>query len=291
MVTPAANKQEGALQLSPGNPDGAAEGPAVRDRLVSLLGLKVRDDSVAEVADTLIACALERERLRCYFVNAHCVNVAAKDRAYGAILQRAPFVFADGVGMAIAGRLLGRPLTNNVNGTDLLPELCRRAAIRGVPMAFLGARPGTAIACASRLRVLYPGLDIRWIRHGFLSEHEETKMLPGLNASGARILLVAKGVPCQEKWIDRYAPHLDVPVIIGVGALFDFYSGSIPRAPLLVRRMRMEWAYRLLREPRRLAGRYLKGNPLFLARVIRARVGGTAIPAVRCTENATQEQD
>lgn len=291
MVTQAANKQESALQLSPGNTDGAAELPAGRDRLVSLLGLKVRDDSVAEVADTLIARALERERLRCYFVNAHCVNVAASDAAYGAILQRAPFVFADGVGMAIAGRLLGRPLANNVNGTDLLPELCRRAAVRGVPMAFLGARPGTAIACARRLRVLYPGLDIRWIRHGFLSEDEETKMLPGLNASGARILLVAKGVPRQEKWIDHYAPHLDIPVILGVGALFDFYSGSVPRAPLLVRRARMEWAYRLLREPRRLAGRYLKGNPLFLARVIRARAGGTVIPAAQYTESASREQD
>lgn len=279
------------MQLNPGSPDSVADGSATRDRLVNLLGLKVRDDSVTEVADTLISRALARERFQCFFVNAHCVNVAARDAAYGEILQRAPFVFADGVGMAIAGRLLGRRLTNNVNGTDLLPELCRRAAIRGVPMALLGARPGTAIACASRLRVLCPGLDIRWIRHGFLSEQEETKQLPGLNASGARILLVAKGVPHQEKWIDRHAPHLDVPVIIGVGALFDFYSGSIPRAPMLVRRMRMEWAFRLLREPRRLAGRYLKGNPLFLARVIRARAGGTAIPAARYTENTSQEHD
>lgn len=291
MVTQAANKQESALQPGPGNPDGATDVFAGRDRLVSLLGLKVRDDSVAEVADMLIAYALERERFQCYFVNAHCVNIAARDAAYGAILQRAPFVFADGVGMAIAGRLLGRPLTNNVNGTDLLPELCRRAAIRGIPMAFLGARPGTAIACASRLRVLYPGLNIRWIRHGFLPEHEEPKLLPGLNASGARILLVAKGVPRQEKWIDRYASQLDIPVILGVGALFDFYSGSIPRAPLLVRRMRMEWAFRLLREPRRLSGRYLKGNPLFLARVIRALAGGAVIPSAQYTENATREND
>ncbi|MEX0707132.1 MAG: WecB/TagA/CpsF family glycosyltransferase [Woeseia sp.] len=291
MTTQTADKQESALQLNTGNPAGAAEGSAARDRLVSLLGLKVRDESVSEAADTLIARALARERLQCYFVNAHCVNVAARDPAYAEILQRAPFVFADGVGMAIAGRLLGRPLANNVNGTDLLPELCRRAAVRGIPMALLGARPGTAIACASRLRVLYPGLNIRWVRHGFLSEDEETKQLPGLNASGARILLVAKGVPHQEKWIDRFAPHLDVPVIIGVGALFDFYSGSIPRAPMMVRRMRMEWAYRLLREPRRLAGRYLKGNPEFLARVIRARVGGTAFPAARHPETASQEHD
>lgn len=256
-----------------------------------LFGLKVRDDSVAEVADTLIARALNRERFLGYFVNAHCVNVAARDTAYREILQRAPSVFADGVGMAIAGRLLGHPLTNNVNGTDLLPELCRRAAGQGIPMALLGARPGTAIACANRLQALYPGLDIRWIRHGFLSEREELGLLPGLNASSARILLVAKGVPSQEKWIDRYAAHLDIPVILGVGALFDFYSGRVRRAPLLVRRIRMEWVFRLLREPRRLAGRYLKGNPLFLARVIRASAGGAAVLAVQDVQGESQKHD
>lgn len=291
MAIPAANNRQHASRRGPGDPQFAGDGPAGRDRLVRLFGLRVSDDSVANVADTLIARALKGERFQGYFVNAHCVNVAARDTAYREILQRAPSVFADGIGMAIAGRLLGLPLTNNVNGTDLLPELCRRAAGQGVPMALLGARPGTAMLCADRLQALHPGLDIRWIRHGFLSEQEETGLLPALNASGARILLVAKGVPRQEKWIDQHAPHLDIPVILGVGALFDFYSGRFPRAPLLVRRMRMEWAFRLLLEPRRLAGRYLKGNPLFLARVIRARASSAAVLEVQDIHSESREQD
>lgn len=289
MEIPAVNKQASASQLGRGILERAQDGLAARHRLVSLFGMQMCDDSIAEVADTLVTRAVERARFKGYFVNAHCVNVAARDVAYREILQRAPYVFADGVGMAIAGRMLKRPLINNVNGTDLMPALCRRAARRGVPMALLGSRPGTASACAYRLQAIYPGLDICWVGHGFLSENKEAKLLPGLNASGARILLVAKGVPRQEKWIDRYAPDLDIPVILGVGALFDFYSGRTRRAPLLVRRMRMEWIFRMLLEPRRLAGRYLKGNPLFVARVIRARASGIPFPKALIAESESRD--
>ena len=97
-------------------------------------------------------------------------------------------------------------------------------------------------------------------------------MVASINASGADILLVAFGVPRQEKWLERWGEQLAAPVRIGVGGLFDFYSGRIRRAPLWMREIGMEWSFRLLMEPRRLFRRYIIGNPLFLWRVVRRQL-------------------
>ncbi len=90
-----------------------------------------------------------------------------------------------------------------------------------------------------------------------------------MNASGAGILLVALGVPRQELWIEQHAGELRTPVVVGVGGLFDFVSGRVRRAPRPLRALRLEWLFRLVREPRRLFGRYVLGNPLFLMRALR----------------------
>jgi N-acetylglucosaminyldiphosphoundecaprenol N-acetyl-beta-D-mannosaminyltransferase len=206
--------------------------------------------------------------LQVFFVNAHCVNVAARDPGYARLLKSAPFLFADGAGMALAARLNGVPLANNVNGTDLFPRLCDAAAAASLPVAFLGARPGVARQCATLMEQAYPGLRVVWVEDGYLSHEVERLRLAELNKSGARILFVAKGVPTQEHWIAAHAEQLVPPVLVGVGALFDFYSGTMSRAPLLMRKLRIEWAYRLVQEPRRLFLRYVLGNPEFIARAL-----------------------
>jgi N-acetylglucosaminyldiphosphoundecaprenol N-acetyl-beta-D-mannosaminyltransferase len=242
--------------------------------LRELFGLRFWDASLDDVADFLVRCAVTGERFRGFFVNAHCVNVAARDETYAKLLGETPYLFADGVGMSIAARLHGLRLRHNVNGTDLFPRLCAVAARAGVPIALLGARPGVAATCAQRMEEQLPGLRVAWTGHGYLTAGEEALHLRHLNASGARILLVAKGVPMQEHWIARHGNRVDAPVLLGVGALLDFYSGMVPRAPQLVRRLQAEWVYRLLQEPRRLSGRYLLGNPAFLARTLRWRASG-----------------
>jgi exopolysaccharide biosynthesis WecB/TagA/CpsF family protein len=247
------------------------KGPTV---LRELFGLRFWDAGLDEVAEYLVACALAGERFHGYFVNAHCINVAARDAGYARLLESAPCLFADGVGMAIAARVHGLRLRHNVNGTDLFPRLCAAAARADVPLALLGARPGVAAMCADRMRSTVRGLRIAWTGHGYLTPGEEALQLQRLNASGARILLVAKGVPAQEHWIASHGDRIAAPVLLGVGALFDFYSGAMPRAPELVRRLQAEWVYRLLREPRRLSRRYLLGNPAFLARTVRLRPSG-----------------
>jgi N-acetylglucosaminyldiphosphoundecaprenol N-acetyl-beta-D-mannosaminyltransferase len=164
-----------------------------------------------------------------------------------------------------------------VNGTDLFPRLCAAAARADVPIALLGARPGVAAMCAQRMQERLPGLRVVWTAHGYLTAGEEALHLQHLNASGARILLVAKGVPMQEHWIARNGDRIEAPVLLGVGALLDFYSGTVPRAPRLVRQLKAEWVFRLLQEPRRLARRYLLGNPAFIARILRWRASGRSL--------------
>ncbi|MFO1468555.1 MAG: WecB/TagA/CpsF family glycosyltransferase [Steroidobacteraceae bacterium] len=233
-----------------------------------IVGLKFWDIDLDRAARFLVNKAIAGDKVKVYFVNAHCVNVAAHNLSYRNLLERAPFLFADGIGLSIAARMFGFTLRNNVNGTDLFPKICEAAAAAGVPIAFLGARCGVALKCARLMERKYPGLRVAWVEDGFLSGNEEQRRLQALNRSGAGILFVAKGVPTQEVWIDAHAPRLAPPVVLGVGAMLDFYSGSIRRAPRFVRAMRMEWSWRLLCEPRRLFRRYVFGIPTFLARVV-----------------------
>lgn len=262
-------------------PPAADDVPPAGARVTSVLGLRFWDAGLPEAAALMVRAAQQDRRLEVFFVNAHCCNVAARCSEYAALLARMPFLFADGAGMALAARIEGRRLHNNVNGTDLFPLLCAEAAARRVPIALLGAAPGVARRCAERIEQLFPGLSVCWADHGYHSVGEERARIERLNASPAQLLFVAKGVPDQELWIAHNRARLAVPVVLGVGALFDFYSGSIPRAPRLVRRLRGEWLYRLWREPRRLAGRYLLGNPAFIARTVWRRASGQGLRATQ----------
>lgn len=245
--------------------------------LRDLFGLRFWDTSLERAADFLVECALQNRRFEGFFVNAHCVNVAAQDAAYARLLGTAPCLFADGAGMSIAARMHGMRLQHNVNGTDLFPVLCAAAARAEVPIALLGARPGVAEQCARRMQSQCPALRVAWTGHGYLTAGEEELHLQRLNVSGAGILFVAKGVPVQEHWIAAHRDRVAAPVLLGVGALFDFYSGAMRRAPRVVRQLQAEWVYRLLQEPGRLSRRYLLGNPAFLARTLRWRATGQAL--------------
>ena len=128
----------------------------------------------------------------------------------------------------------------------------------------LGARPGVCEDMVAKLATEFPNLTVSGYHHGYITPEEEATVLDGINRSGAGILLVAMGVPGQELWIDRNYDKLEIPVPMGVGGLFDFMSGRMPRAPLWMREIGMEWAYRLYQEPRRMWRRYIIGNVVFL---------------------------
>jgi N-acetylglucosaminyldiphosphoundecaprenol N-acetyl-beta-D-mannosaminyltransferase len=207
------------------------------------------------------------------FVNPACVNIAATDRGYRRVLARAALVLPDGIGIKIGSDLLGTPLKQNANGTDLFPRLCEMLQARGASVFLLGGQAGVADSVAAEMSRRWPGIAVVGTRHGYFSAAEEGAVAEQVRASRADVLLVARGVPAQDLFIDRYLPLLGVNVALGVGGLFDFMSGRIPRAPMWMRETGFEWVYRLVQEPGRMWRRYLVGNLSFLARVGLQRLG------------------
>lgn len=242
--------------------------------IVSLLGLRVHNLTKAEALDRIESLTKEERGHSVFFVNAHCVNLAFKDSGYRDVVNRADLVLPDGTGMRLAGCLLRQRIRDNVNGTDLFPLVCERLERLRAPIFLLGALPGLAERVADWMRRKYPAILVAGTYHGYFGPEEEPAVVARVAASGAIVLFVAMGVPLQERFISRHLAATGVRVAFGVGGLFDFYSGRIPRAPLWLRRVGLEWLYRLIQEPRRLWRRYLIGNVVFLARVLRARWRG-----------------
>jgi N-acetylglucosaminyldiphosphoundecaprenol N-acetyl-beta-D-mannosaminyltransferase len=205
------------------------------------------------------------------FVNADCANLACRNPEYREVLNRGDLVLADGIGMKLAGKLLGSEIRQNVNGTDMFPRMCESLAGTGLGIYLLGARPGVAAAVAEWVGSHYPATEVSGFRDGYFKPEEEPEVIRGIAASGASVLLVAFGAPRQDVWIRRNLQATGVKVAMGVGGLFDFYSGRIPRAPVWMREIGAEWLYRFIQEPRRMWRRYFVGNAVFLWRVARRR--------------------
>ncbi len=241
--------------------------PAEFSNEIRILDIRIDNVTMKEAIDSLMATLdQERPHLVC-FVNPQCANVAYRDRAYKAVLDRADFVFADGIGMKFAGMILGRPIRQNVNGTDLFPQICETLAGSGKGIYLMGAKPGVADDVRAWIERNRPGVIVKGCHHGYFGTEGEAEVIREIRESGADMLFVAMGVPNQEMWISRHLEELGVKAAVGVGGLFDFYSGRIPRAPLWMREIGMEWSYRLWQEPGRMWRRYLVGNGVFLYRV------------------------
>ncbi|MFN0085253.1 MAG: WecB/TagA/CpsF family glycosyltransferase [Blastocatellia bacterium] len=244
--------------------------PNVADH-VRILGLRMRNLTMSEAVEEIVDRLGDSAGSQVCFVNADCANIAHRDSEYRGVLNQARLSLADGIGLKIAGKLLGREIRQNVNGTDLFPQICAAIEKTGHGLFLLGAKPGVADAVGAWIRERHPGVTISGIHHGYFTPEEEPEVLRRISESGAALLLVAFGAPGQDKWIHRHLSESGVRVAIGVGGLFDFYSGTIPRAPQWLREMGLEWLYRFWREPRRMWRRYFVGNALFLHRVMKEK--------------------
>jgi N-acetylglucosaminyldiphosphoundecaprenol N-acetyl-beta-D-mannosaminyltransferase len=247
---------------------GADEGKSAPPEF-SIFGVRIVNTTMNEAVDWIVARSRGEESSPVAFVNPDCLNIAHGNATYREALAAASRVLPDGIGIHLACRILETPLLANVNGTDLFPLLCEKAAAEKVPLFLLGARPGIAEAAARAMSARFPDLVVAGVRDGYFSAADEGSVLDEINRSGARVLLVAMGAPRQEIWLHERRDRLSVPVRMGVGGLFDFYSGRIRRAPQWMRDVGLEWVYRLLQEPGRMWRRYVVGNPLFLMRVLR----------------------
>lgn len=208
-----------------------------------------------------------RRRISINFLNAHCFNVAQENPEYRFALDRCTYLLNDGIGIDLAARLIGVRFEENLNGTDLIPELLAFMAGKGMSVFFFGARPEVIREAVSRIEQQFPGLVIAGYSHGFVSSPES--IVEQVNASGADAVILGLGVPRQELWVDQHFDKLEnARLCVSGGAFFDFVSGTVRRAPKFMRRLKLEWFFRLLQEPKRLFPRYIFGNVIFLHHVL-----------------------
>lgn len=188
------------------------------------------------------------------FANTNLLN-KARDLPEGTALLDDFTVLNDGIGLDVASKLLyGESFPDNLNGTDFTPDLLRALGPRARVFLF-GSRRESAVRAAAVFRER-DRVEVAGIQDGYGWSDAPDDLIRRINASGANVLLVALGNPTQERWIRDNSRFLRPRLIVAVGALFDFTSGAVPRAPRWVQRLRMEWVYRLVREPRRLGRRY-----------------------------------
>jgi len=232
----------------------------------SLFSVPIRNCKMQQAIDTIIQHAQKKHSANFAFVNADCLNKVWNQEWYRKVLLRMEEVYADGIGVKLAAKMKGIQISENVNGTDLFPLLCQKAAKNGLKIFLLGSRADVVEQCAKNMQKRFPELVIAGTQHGYFHEWESEQVINNINNSAADIVVVALGAPLQEFWADHYKKELLAPVCIGVGGCFDFYSGRIPRAPLWLRAHSMEWVWRLMQEPKRMWQRYIIGNPLFLYR-------------------------
>lgn len=210
------------------------------------------------------------------YVTAAAVNLVMSAREQPAVMDAvrgATLAVPDGQPLVWALRALGHPRATRVYGPDLMALFCERAASTGLPMYLYGGRTPEALELlGTRLRERFPGLVIAGGHSPpfrALTEDEQQSVLADIERSGAAVVWVGIGQPKQELWMHEMRARLSAPLLVGVGAAFDFHAGLVAQAPPWMQRNGLEWAYRLYREPRRLWRRYARYNPLFVVQFAR----------------------
>jgi N-acetylglucosaminyldiphosphoundecaprenol N-acetyl-beta-D-mannosaminyltransferase len=241
-----------------------------------ILGVPLALTDYDRTMDWIDAMVAERKKGYLSAAAVHLVMVAQEDAATREAVSEATLVVPDGQPLVWALRSLGHE-ASRVYGPDLMAKYCERSAATGTRMYLYGGRnQGALVELALRLRRQYPGLKIVG---GYsppfraLSDEERDWVVRDVNRSKADVVWVGIGQPKQEIWMRDFRDELDAPMLIGVGAAFDFHAGLVPQAPTWMQNLGLEWVYRLAQEPRRLWRRYARYNPRFVAGFARQKLG------------------
>lgn len=192
----------------------------------------------------------------------------------------ADLVTADGMSLVWASRFLGAPLPERVTGIDMLSNLLRLAPQHGLRIFLLGTKPEVLARFVAFCRETYPGIQLAGWRDGYFSAAEHDAVIQQIADSRADILFVAMPSPFKDIWCEQHRDRFRVRLIMGVGGAFDVLAGMVPRAPGWMQDNGLEWAWRLLLEPRRLWRRYLTGNSRFIYLLLRDKFR-SRVPAVQ----------
>ncbi|PZW38689.1 N-acetylglucosaminyldiphosphoundecaprenol N-acetyl-beta-D-mannosaminyltransferase [Humitalea rosea] len=238
---------------------------------VSILGVDVSAVTMHQATATIERWIRSREQHYVCITGVHGVMESQRDPDLLAIHNAAGLVTPDGVPLVWMSHWLGHPAVERVYGPDLMRRISAISASKGYRQFYYGSRPETVRNLTAALTRDCPGLDVvGGLSPPFraLTAEEDEAEVAQINAAGADIIWVGLSTPKQERWMAKHVGRLTAPVLIGVGAAFDFLAGEKPQAPLWMQRNGLEWAFRMASEPRRLAGRYIRNNPAFVVRAL-----------------------
>ncbi len=246
---------------------------------VNFVGLSVLTGALPEIAQWLSwqgQRSTDRPQVISH-INANNYYLLHQNQELLRQLDRSSYLLFDGIGMKLGAYLLGLGWLPDLNGTDMFPLVMDSLAASGTSVYLLGGDQHVNLATKESIQQRWPQVSIAGSSTGYFDPDHERQIIDDINASGAQILLVGMGFPLQEHFSLRHRDQLQVSVIWNVGGLFDFVSGKKPRAPLWIRQWRVEWLFRLLREPTRLWRRTVVVTPWLLKHLITARKSVKAV--------------
>jgi N-acetylglucosaminyldiphosphoundecaprenol N-acetyl-beta-D-mannosaminyltransferase len=241
-----------------------------------VIGIPVSVGSATTVSREILRLARTKAGGHVCVAAVHMLVEARRDPGLRQVLEQASVVVSDGNPVAWRLRRQGFKHAEQVRGPDLTVRLCADAAATGLPVYFYGGDPALIAELQARLRSRFPALQIAGAEAAPMLPREpaaDLALVERIRNSGARLVFVGLGCPKQEFWMRAYRPHLDA-VLIGVGQAFGIIAGHIPEAPARMRRLGLEWLFRLSAEPRRLWRRYLVTNTMFCVFVLREALSG-----------------
>lgn len=218
---------------------------------IDILSIPIQNVTMDEACRFAFTCIDEGKAAAIATANAEMVMRAQQDGELAQILRHADMVVPDGAGVLWAAEQQGQSFKERVTGVDLACSLLSEAAARQTAVYFFGGAEGVADKAAENMKGRCPGLNVVGTHSGFFTAEEEPAIIDDIRSKGTQILFVALGVPKQEKWISTHLYELGPCVCMGVGGTFDVLSGNTSRAPLWMQQHRLEWLYRLSKEPTR----------------------------------------
>lgn len=230
-----------------------------------ILGVGVDSVTMNEALNQIENYFVERKPRLIATANAEMLMRATQDEELKSILNSADLVVPDGAGTVWAAHHLGYDMPERVAGYDLAQELMKNSPAKNRRIYFFGSAPNVAEKAKLKAEELYPGIQIVGTRNGFFTADDEPQIIEDIKSAQPDLLLVALGVPKQEKWLFKYKDELQVPVSIGVGGTFDVMAGVMKRAPKWMQKAKLEWLFRAILQPQR-AGRLI-ALPKFVLKV------------------------
>ncbi len=218
---------------------------------IDIHGVQVDNVTMDEALDRVMEMLKEKKAHKIYTPNSEIIMQAQRDVALKQLLNEADLLVADGAGVVLASRILGRKVKQKVSGVDLIRRIFMNTDRRATSFFIFGGKPGVAEQASINILSEFPRANISGFRNGYFNDSDIPGIINQINAAKAEILLVGLGAPKQEHWIHEHVHELNCKVIMGIGGSIDVFAGTASLAPEFMRKTGFEWLYRLVKEPSR----------------------------------------